>query len=663
MPNALPQEHVLIIGAGLAGSLLACRLAALGYRVSIYERRPDPRRAGHAGGRSINLALSVRGIDALTRAGLADRVLKDAIPMRGRMVHPVRGELAFQPYSKDQREAIHSVSRGGLNLALLHAAAEHSNVTLQFDCRCVDIDPDTPCATFEGKDGTFRVACGIILGADGAFSAVRTRLQKNDRFELSQSYLAHAYKELHIPPSPDGGFALEPHALHIWPRKSAMMIALPNTDRSFTATLFWPFEGDHSFANLTSADGVRAFFASQYPDALPLLPTLAEDFLRNPTSSLVTIRCSPWHHAGRVMVLGDAAHAIVPFYGQGMNCAFEDVTAFLDTLEKHGGDFAKTLPEVERLRKPHADAIADMALENFVEMRDKVGSPAFLARKKAEHALHELFPDRCTPQYNLVSFSTTPYAQAQAQGRRMDALLDRVLPRVSADPASPAWRELLRAAAQDVLDGRAGEPPIHDLSPLVSERLGVWPGDTAPTRQVLCDIAKGDTVTLSTLHATVHLGSHADAPNHYGDPAPAIDAMPLRHYVGRCQVISARVARGERVRLQDLSAMPSEPRVLIRTRTFPDPTRWNHDFAALSPELVEHFHTLGVITIAIDTPSVDLMTSKDLPAHKAFLARGIAILEGIVLDGVSDGVYELLAPPLRLAHFDASPVRVLLRPI
>ncbi len=659
----MPQEHILIIGAGLAGSLLACRLANLGYRVSIFERRPDPRRAGYAGGRSINLALSVRGIDALARARLAERVLKDAIPMRGRMVHPTHGDLAFQPYSKDQREAINSVSRAGLNLTLLNAAAEHESVSLHFDCRCVDIDPDTPLVTLEGPDGTFRVPGDVILGADGAFSAVRTRLQKNDRFELSQSFLAHGYKELHIPPAPDGRFALEPNALHIWPRRSAMMIALPNTDRSFTCTLFWPFDGPHSFANLKTPDDVLAFFASEYPDAVPRMPSLAEDFLRNPTSSLVTIRCAPWHHAGRVMVLGDAAHAIVPFYGQGMNCAFEDVTAFLDTLEQHRGDFAKTLPEVERLRKPHADAIADMALDNFVEMRDKVGSPGFLARKKVEQAIHELFPDLCTPQYNLVSFSTTPYAQARAQGRRMDAILDRVLPCLSAEPASPEWREQLRAAAQNVLGGRASDPPLHDLSPLVNENLKVWPGDTAPSRQVLCDIAKGDSVTLSTLHATVHLGSHADAPTHYGHPDQAIDSMPLRHYVGRCQVISARVARGERVRPQDLSAMPSEPRVLIRTCSFPDPTRWNNDFAALSPELIEHFHTLGVITIGIDSPSVDLMTSKDLPAHKAFLACKIAILEGLVLEGVADGVYELLAPPLRLAHFDASPVRAILRPL
>lgn len=679
-----PTDHIVIVGAGLAGSLLACALAKRGFRVSVYERRPDPRLAGYAGGRSINLALSIRGIEALGRVGLAERVLAGAIPMRGRMLHAVDGTQTFQPYSKDPNDAINSVSRGGLNLTLIHAASEFSNVEFFFDHRCTGVDLSEPAAHFE-RSGAGGIAAGIVtrgdvvIATDGAFSAIRSRMQINDRFEYSQSYLAHGYKEMHIPPvtGMDGStsYALgEANALHIWPRGGAMMIALPNTDKSFTCTLFWPFTGEHGFDGLRTREDVRTFFGKHYTDALPLMPTLEHDYFQNPTSSLVTVRCWPWQHEGKVLLLGDAAHAIVPFYGQGMNCAFEDVACLIDLVDRHGADWARIMPEFQSIRKPNADAIADMALDNFIEMRDKVGRPEFLYKKKIEQTVHRLFADRVTPQYNLVSFSTVPYAQAKQRGDELDTRLTRVIEHVPMGTreriGDEAWEKRVSRAFLDVIDleqrpasshpTRHGRHELIDLSPIISSQLKVWPGDTPPTRDVLCDMKSGSNITLSTLRATVHLGSHADGPNHYGRDAQAIDSMPLTHYIGRCQVVDAPVARGSRVRLADLCQSPAAERILLRTNTFPDPTEFNEDFAAIDPDLIDHLHTLGVITVGIDTPSVDLFSSKDLPAHAAFLRHGMAILEGLILRDVKPGMYELMAAPLRLSGFDASPVRAVL---
>jgi kynurenine 3-monooxygenase len=466
-------QRALIVGAGLAGSLLAIELARLGLRVLVVERRPDPRAAGFIGGRSINLALSVRGITALERAGLAERVVKDAVPMPGRMMHPPAPEAAsvrplFQPYSKDPGDAIQSVSRAGLNLTLIEAADAEANVELRFGLRCAEVDLDAPGAEVEDATGARnRIEADVIFGADGAFSAVRSAMQMTDRFDCSQSYLEHGYKELHIPPAaeiPGGatghgardGAAMEPNALHIWPRGGSMMIALPNADRSFTCTLFWPFEGEHGFSAVDPArpDAIRAFFTRHYPDAVPLMPTLADDYQRNPTSSLVTIRCAPWHHNARALLLGDAAHAIVPFFGQGMNAAFEDVRILAEMLERNL-DFATVLPAFTVTRKPHADAIADMAVENFLEMRDKVGRPDFLYHKRVEQALHALYPEHATPLYNLVSFTNTPYADARRQGHDLDAKVDQIaarFPRTEAERiGEPAWRARIADIARDVM--------------------------------------------------------------------------------------------------------------------------------------------------------------------------------------------------------------------
>jgi kynurenine 3-monooxygenase len=446
-------KRVVIVGAGLAGSLMACYLARLGYRVSVYERRGDPRKQGYSGGRSINLALSARGIRGLAGVDLAETVLKDAIPMRGRMMHAVSGATAFQAYSKDPTHAINSVSRGGLNLTLIEEAAKYENVELFFDHRCLDVDLDAPAVLFEheiepAREGTkakiqvVRAEADMVIGADGAYSAVRGKMQKLDRFEYSQSYLEHGYKELQIPAASEGvsgevakwpsgevedgaraRFALEPNALHIWPRGGSMMIALPNPDGSFTCTLFWPYEGRHGFEGLKTAEQVERFFREEYGDAVPLMPTLVEDYMNNPVGSLVTVRCRPWSCGGKVVLVGDAAHAIVPFYGQGMNCAFEDCVALAECLRETGGDAARALPMYEEVRKENADAIAEMALENFIEMRDKVASRAFRFRKKVEHALHAMFPRTLVPQYELVSFSTVPYVEAREAGRLMSRLI------------------------------------------------------------------------------------------------------------------------------------------------------------------------------------------------------------------------------------------------
>jgi kynurenine 3-monooxygenase len=698
-PTDNASTHILIAGAGLAGALLACYLARDGYRVSLYERRGDPRAHGYAGGRSINLALSARGLAGLEGAGLREHVLNtDAIPMPGRMIHPTGSKpTIFQPYSHDPGDAINSVSRGGLNLTLINAAAAYPNVSLTFDhfCTGVELDGPRPAAIFQKPDGsTVRAEADLIIGADGAFSGVRATLQKTDRFEYSQTYLEHGYKELHIPAKSAGvrqcdsatvdknAFALDPNALHIWPRGGAMMIALPNRDGSFTCTLFWPFKGPHSFDNLKTPADVERHFREHYPDAVPLMPTLVEDYFRNPTSSLVTVRCWPWQHAGRVALVGDAAHAIVPFYGQGMNAAFEDCRVLAELLRAHppthsanGPDFSAALEAYQTARKPNADAIADMALENFVEMRDKTGSPAFLYRKKVEQTVHHFYPDKVTPQYNLVSFSTVPYTQARERGRALDRVLDAVirqLPQGSLETlGEDAWKRRIQSLAGPLLGDKHAPPqeksfpaPI-DITPPLTPAINVWPGDTPLTREVLCDLSKGDNITLSTLRSTVHLGAHADGPNHYGKNATGVGEMPLHHYLGPCHVIEARVPRGARVTPAHCGNLDSirHPRVLIKTSTFPDFHRWNQDFAALSVELIDALAAKGVTTIGIDTPSVDLQDSKDLPAHHAILRHGIAILEGLSLTDIAPGEYELIAPPLKLMGFDGSPIRAVLRPL
>ncbi len=416
-----------IVGAGLAGSLLACFLGRRGLRVRLYERRPDPRLGPAERGRSINLAISERGLDALRRIGLENEVMADALPMRGRMIHPVDGPVDFQPYSARGDLAINSISRAALNAALLDAAEAQPGVDVLFDHRLVGLDQPSSTApveaTFVSADGgrTVSAELPVVVGADGAGSAVRGQLLAMGALDERLEFLDYGYKELHIP-ARDDDFALDPGALHIWPRGSSMMIALPNPDRSFTCTLFWPNGGHECFAALSSPAAIERHFRRHYPDFVELAPTLVDDYQHNPVGLLGTVYAEPWHH-GRIGLLGDAAHAIVPFYGQGANCAFEDVVELDRCLTESNGDWEEALARFDARRREHTDAIAAMALENFVEMRDKVTSPVFRATKRIEHALERALPGRYLSRYELVSFSTVPYADVRRRARRQQALL------------------------------------------------------------------------------------------------------------------------------------------------------------------------------------------------------------------------------------------------
>jgi kynurenine 3-monooxygenase len=414
----------VLIGSGLAGGLLAAYLGRRGYDVDLYERRGDPREGNIVGGRSINLALSTRGIYALEQLGIAEEVLRHAIPMRGRMIHEKSGALHFAPYDVDPNKCINSIGRAALNTTVIEAAQRYPNVRVHFNHRCADVDLTEAVGYFETENTQVNAGGDAVIGVDGAFSAVRQSMQKKlAEFDYDESYLAHGYKELTIPPAPDGSWQMEKNALHIWPRKSFMMIALPNPDGSFTCTLFWEFEGPRSFATTKSDPDVHRFFEEEFPDAVPLMPKLLEEFRTNPTGSLVTIRCAPWYYKDKVALVGDAAHAVVPFYGQGMNAAFEDCVVLDECLAEFSQDRHRAFAEYFKRRKENADALADLAVENFIEMRDKTASRAFRAKKKLDHLLEGLLPRMYLPLYTMVTFTRIPYAEAARRARRQDRIV------------------------------------------------------------------------------------------------------------------------------------------------------------------------------------------------------------------------------------------------
>lgn len=422
------RKKAVIAGAGLVGALWSVMLAKRGYEVDVYERRSDFRQAGYIGGRSINLALSERGWKAVEIAGIRDKIEKVALPMPGRMMHGLDGSLTFQPYG-EAGQAIYSVSRGGLNIELVNIADEHENVRFHFNQACKGVDLESGAIRFEDTQtgARYTVESDLIFGTDGAFSAVRSSLQRLPRFNYSQHYIEHGYKELSIPPKPDGSHRMHTNALHIWPRGQFMLIALPNLDGSFTCTLFLPFEGEESFENLTNERQVLAFFQKYFPDVIPLMPTLLEDFFENPTSALVTVRCSPWNYGSKILLLGDACHAIVPFFGQGMNAGFEDCTILDSLMDKYDEDWPAIIEEFNANRIEDANAIADLALANFIEMRDKVADPRFLLWKKIEKHLHERFPKEFQSVYSMVSFSHVPYSHALAEVSEHERLFERML--------------------------------------------------------------------------------------------------------------------------------------------------------------------------------------------------------------------------------------------
>jgi len=415
---------ITLIGAGLNGPLLAILLMQRGFAVEIYERRPDMRRVRMSAGRSINLALSTRGIHALQQAGLWERMRNIIIPMKGRMMHSVAGALTFQPYGQNEAEVINSISRLELNIALIDAA-EEQGATIHFNRRCTGYDWKTGTIRLRdeetGKETTLEAE--VVIGCDGSASSIRAEMLRMNRFNFSQQYLDYGYKELTIPAGPRGEHLLETHALHIWPRGNHMLIALPNIDGTFACILFLPFEGADSFADLTTPAQVDQFFESRFPDAVPLMPQLAENYFANPTGAMVTIKCSPWHVEGKALLLGDAVHAIVPFFGQGLNCGFEDCSCLVELLDRDGADWPRIFAKFENERKVNTDAIADMAIENFTEMRDRVADSRFLFRKKVELALEQRYPQLFVPKYAMVTFHRIPYSVALARGAVQDRML------------------------------------------------------------------------------------------------------------------------------------------------------------------------------------------------------------------------------------------------
>jgi kynurenine 3-monooxygenase len=417
---------ITIAGSGLVGALQSLLMAKKGYKVTVFERRPDMRKNVIPAGRSINLALSNRGWKALELAGISDEVKKIAIPMYKRTMHPTQGDLYYQPYGKEN-EAIYSVSRAALNKILLNAAEATGNVDFHFNHRITDVDfLNKKLHLIDDNDKReFSVDYKKLFGCDGAFSAVRYKLQITDRFQFQQSYLEHGYKEFNIEPAGNGGFRMGENSLHIWPRKEFMMIALPNPGGSFTCTLFFPFDGPVSFNAIKTENEIRQFFEKYFPDLIPLIPDYIEQFKRNPTSSLATMRCFPWNYHEDILLLGDAAHAIVPFYGQGMNAGFEDCRLFIEMLDSKGWD--GLFEAFSKFRKPDGDGISHLALRNFIEMRDLTADPKFLLRKKIENRFAEKYPQIWTPLYSMVTFSEIPYSKAWNEGLRQDKVMDEVM--------------------------------------------------------------------------------------------------------------------------------------------------------------------------------------------------------------------------------------------
>lgn len=411
------KEHVAIIGAGLVGSLVGILLRKRGFEVSIYEKRGDLRTARVKNGRSINLALSDRGIRALQETGIYEQLKSELVPMKGRMMHDLKGETTFQAYGTES-QYINSVSRLNLNKKLISIGQE-AGVHYYFNHRCVDVNTDPTTVYFAREDSEIRIEPDLLIGADGAFSEVRKSILETEKREFDKQFLDYGYKELSIPASDSGDFQLEPNYLHIWPRKQFMLIALPNPDKTFTCTLFLPYEGEDSFEKLNDDEEVEAFFGKYFPDVLDKMPALTKEFNRNPTSSLVTIKSFPWH-SNRTLVIGDASHAIVPFYGQGMNSGFEDCRILMEIAEAKNYEWDQVFETFEATRKVDTDAIAELALKNFTEMRSKVADEQFLKRKRTEAKLNTEFPEEWLPLYTMVTFSHLPYSEALRLGKLQD---------------------------------------------------------------------------------------------------------------------------------------------------------------------------------------------------------------------------------------------------
>ena len=452
------KDNILIIGAGLCGSLLALRLGQRGYNVRVIEMRPDLRKVDISAGRSINLAFSDRGIKAMRMVGIQDKVEPLCIPMNGRMIHDKDGNTFLSNYSGRSHEYINSISRGELTALLMDEAEALENVKIEFNKKSKKVDFVNNTATFKDYNTKEEISfkADVIFGTDGAGSSLRRSyyLERKFLFSFSQNYLTHGYKELSILPTKDGGFKTYKNALHIWPRGDFMLIALPNLDGSFTVTLFLSFEeGEYNFNNLTNPEVVTEFFKKEFPDALELMPNLIEDFFENPTAPLGTVKCSPWHYKGNTMLMGDASHAIVPFYGQGMNASFEDVVEFDKHLDNHKGDWEATFKAYEKSRKKDTDAIADLAIDNFFEMRDHVANPIFKEKRKLEMALEENFPKKYSSKYSLVTFNEDiGYHEAMTRGRAQDKAILNMIADNDISTALDVTKEELKKILNKVID-------------------------------------------------------------------------------------------------------------------------------------------------------------------------------------------------------------------
>jgi kynurenine 3-monooxygenase len=424
----MKKNEISILGSGLIGSLMSIYLKKRGLDVQVYEKRPDNRKVGYKEeGRSINMALSDRGWKALDKAGLRDKVLPLTIPMYGRKIHDEHGKTTFIPYGKEG-QAIYSISRGRFN-QLLVEEAEKLGVEVHFDHRVDEIDLRTNEILVTNPEGIQeKIPSNVIIGADGAYSALRNAMLKQVRFDYKQEYISHGYKELTIPATEAGEFAMDPNALHIWPRGSFMLIALPNPDKSFTCTLFLPFDGERvCFENIRDEKDLLGMFQTYFDDAFQLMPDLVGEYFRNHTSALINIECYPWMLKNAVLI-GDSSHAMVPFYGQGMNCGFEDCYVLDGLIEKLGTNVWELIfAKFQKMRKPNTDAISQLAMENFEEMRNEVADPKFLIRKKIEAKLHELYPKDWIPLYTMVTFSDIPYSEAYAQGKLQKKIMDKVM--------------------------------------------------------------------------------------------------------------------------------------------------------------------------------------------------------------------------------------------
>lgn len=422
----MKKDKIIIVGAGLCGTLLATRMAQRGFEVVVYERRPDMRAGVEDAGRSINLALSARGLKALETVGIKEAILRECIPMRGRMIHPLGGQKFLSEYSGRAEDYINSVSRPGLNLALIKEADKHEKVKLVFEAKVTKVDLKNAEIEYLHEGETHTDKGAVVIGTDGAGSVVRRSMMGQTTrllFNYSQDFLRHGYKELSILPGENGSWQIDKEALHIWPNGSFMIIALPNLDGSFTLTMFHPYEGEAGFNTLHTPEKVQAFFEEYYPTLLPYIPHLQEEYFENPVGTLGTIKCYPWQAYGKSLIMGDASHAIVPFYGQGMNSSLEDVRVFDETLEEYGADWEKVFAAFQDKRKENADAIADLAIDNFYEMRDHVDDVNFMRKRQIEKQLEQQFADYYS-KYSLVTFQADlPYAEAMKRGRMQDELL------------------------------------------------------------------------------------------------------------------------------------------------------------------------------------------------------------------------------------------------